>query len=86
MHRDTSDGNVWMWIPATEPQHAVPEWFTEQGRALFNRFPVGLNWFPRRPGMTGDFGLAMDMLKEDSAANSVITTVHLMSSLHLLPC
>ena len=83
MHHDTSDGNIWMWIPQTGDKHAVPNWFIGQ-----NGFPhlglatVSQEWYPRCPGICGDFGLALDMLNENSAANAVLTTVCPTSSLH----
>jgi hypothetical protein len=75
-----------MWIPQTEPQYAVPDWYTEDGLAHFGIATVQPEWFPRRPGIAGDFGLALDMLKKDSAANGVHTTVCSSSSLYFLLC
>jgi hypothetical protein len=77
MHRDTSDGNVWFWVPQTDPQYAVPEWYLspQTGQPEFYTIEVPPPWFPKRPGMAGDFGLGMNMLDETGAANAVTTTV-----------
>ncbi|KAG1823841.1 uncharacterized protein BJ212DRAFT_1261805, partial [Suillus subaureus] len=54
MHRDTSDGNVWFWVPQTEPQYAVPEWYIspQNTKSHFDTLEVPAPWFPKRPGMT----------------------------------
>ncbi|KAG1756587.1 uncharacterized protein EDB91DRAFT_1241633 [Suillus paluster] len=76
IHRDTSDSNVWMWIPQIDEWFAVPEWIKEQdGKTHFRMVVVNPEWFPRRPGVAGDFGLALDMLESKSTANGVVTTV-----------
>jgi len=75
LHRDTSDGNVWMWIPSVREKYAVPSWQIVDGKPHFEGLPVDSEWFPKRPGIAGDFGLALDVLKDDSATNAVITTV-----------
>ncbi|KAG1732832.1 hypothetical protein EDB19DRAFT_1601479, partial [Suillus lakei] len=75
IHQDTSDSNVWMWIPQINEQFAVPEWIKEQdGKTHFRMVAVNPEWFPRRPGVAGDFGLALDMLESKSTANGVVTT------------
>ncbi|KAG2740908.1 hypothetical protein P692DRAFT_20752145, partial [Suillus brevipes Sb2] len=76
MHRDTSDGNVWFWVPQTDPQYAVPEWYLspQTGKPEFYTTEVPAPWFPKRPGMAGDFGLGLNMLDETGAANAVTTT------------
>jgi hypothetical protein len=65
-----------MWIPQINERFAVPEWVKDDdGKTHFASAPVDPEWFPRRPGVAGDFGLALDMLESKSAANEVITTV-----------
>jgi hypothetical protein len=76
VHRDTSDGNTWMWIPDTTPYYAVPEWYVgSNGIPRLGAGTIPPDWYPRRPGICGDFGLALDMLNRHSAANAVLTTV-----------
>lgn len=79
MHRDTSDGNVWFWIPQTDPKYAVPEWYLspQNGKPHFATLEAPAPWFPKRPGMTGDFGLGLDLLDGEGAANAITTTVRL---------
>lgn len=79
MHRDTSDGNVWFWVPQTDPKYAVPEWYLslQSGEPHFATLEVPVPWFPKRPGMTGDFGLGLDLLDGEGAANAITTTVRL---------
>ncbi|KAG2045516.1 hypothetical protein BDR06DRAFT_1055910, partial [Suillus hirtellus] len=76
MHRDTSDGNVWFWVPQTDPKYAVPEWYlsSQSGVPHFATLEVPAPWFPKRPGMTGDFGLGLNLLDKDGAANAITTT------------
>jgi len=55
-----------MWIPQIHERFAVPDWVKEiNGTTKFgsNLKKVGPEWFPRRPGLAGDFGLALDMLE-----------------------
>jgi hypothetical protein len=77
MHRDTSEGNVWFWVPQPSAQYTVPEWYLspERGKPFFEALEVSATWFPKRPGMAGDFGLGLNMLDEAGAANAVTTTV-----------
>ncbi|KAG1734904.1 uncharacterized protein EDB91DRAFT_1056609, partial [Suillus paluster] len=64
IHRDTIDSNVWMWIPQIDEWFAVPEWIKEQdGKMHFRMAVVDPEWFPRRPGVAGDFALVLDMLE-----------------------
>jgi len=65
-----------MWIPQIHERFAVPEWIKERdGKMHFSLAVVDPEWFSRRPGVAGDFGLALDMLESKSAANGVVTTV-----------
>ncbi|KAG1823878.1 uncharacterized protein BJ212DRAFT_706888 [Suillus subaureus] len=76
MHRDTSEGNVWFWVPQSSAQYTVPEWYLspESGKPYLEALEAPAPWFPKRPGMTGDFGLGLNMLDEAGAANAVTTT------------
>ncbi|KAG1851355.1 hypothetical protein F4604DRAFT_1543004, partial [Suillus subluteus] len=76
MHRDTSEGNVWFWVPQPSAQYTVPEWYLspESGKPYLEALEAPAPWFPKRPGMTGDFGLGLNMLDEAGAANAVTTT------------
>ena len=65
-----------MWIPQIHERFAVPDWVKDiNGTTKFGSKKVGPEWFPRRPGLAGDFGLALDMLESKGAANEVVTTV-----------
>jgi hypothetical protein len=68
IHRDTSDGNTWLWVPNTDEEHAVPDWCIDEGVPKFCGVPVESEWFPMRPGMIGDFGLALDYLDDSEAS------------------
>ncbi|KAG2029983.1 hypothetical protein BDR03DRAFT_1017666 [Suillus americanus] len=76
MHRDTSKGNIWFWVPQSSAQYVVPEWYLspESGKLYLEALEAPAPWFPKRSGMTGDFGLGLNMLDEAGAANTVITT------------
>ncbi|KAG1771394.1 hypothetical protein EV702DRAFT_944299, partial [Suillus placidus] len=54
IHRDTSDGNTWFWVPIADQDHAVPNWRIDKGVPKFCGEIVESEWFPMRPGMIGD--------------------------------
>jgi hypothetical protein len=86
IHRDTSDGNTWFWVPIADKEHAVPDWCIDEGVPKFCGDPVESEWFPMRPGMIGDFGLALDDLddSEEALAEKNMWTTSTVSSSFLL--
>ncbi|KAI5993338.1 hypothetical protein EDD15DRAFT_2167325, partial [Pisolithus albus] len=50
LHCDVSDTNIWMRIKKALPVFAVPEWPTDKPS----------DWYPKRSGMTGDWGFGRD--------------------------
>lgn len=68
IHHDTSDGNTWLWAPIADQNHTVPNWCIDEGVPKFCGEIVESEWFPMRPGMIGDFGLALDLLDDSEKA------------------
>ncbi|OAX31937.1 hypothetical protein K503DRAFT_668438, partial [Rhizopogon vinicolor AM-OR11-026] len=71
VHCDTSDSNTWFWVPIADKDHAVPNWYIDEGVPKFYGETVESEWFPMRPGMIGDFGLALDSLDDSEGASEV---------------
>ncbi|KAG1742272.1 uncharacterized protein EDB91DRAFT_1051942, partial [Suillus paluster] len=68
IHSDTSDGNTWFWVPIADQDHTVPNWCIDEGVPKFCGETVESEWFPMRPGMIGDFSLALDFLDDSEKA------------------
>ncbi|KAI6112918.1 hypothetical protein F5141DRAFT_1002968 [Pisolithus sp. B1] len=50
LHCDVSDTNIWMRVKKALPVFAVPDWPTDKPS----------DWYPKRSGMTGDWGFGRD--------------------------
>lgn len=68
IHRDTSDGNTWFWVPIADQDHAVHNWCIDKGMPKFCREIVKSDWFCMRPKMIGDFSLVLDFLEDSEKA------------------